>query len=406
MHPKDISIGDFVYELPQKRIAQHPVEPRDQSRLLLVRGNRFEESRYARLADHLPSPCSLLFNQTRVLPARLWFRKPTGKRIEIFCLEPADPGQDPDKAMQQVGQINYRCLIGGAARWKPEQWIGLDQPDPDSELEARWMARDQEGFRVDFRWRGESSFADLLERVGKIPIPPYLNREAEFRDQFDYQTIYARQRGSVAAPTAGLHFTPSLMRSLEIKGIGTEFVSLHVGAGTFRPVKSPTMEGHAMHAEWMDIPLSTLVRIRDQMGKAPWIAVGTTSLRLVESLYWIGLKIGKGIFPEGVQPAVDQWDPYEWAPSDSPVQALDRLIQWMDNQNRERLTTRTRILICPGYRFQIIEGLITNFHQPASTLLLLVAAMEKNWRAAYAYALDHDFRFLSYGDGCLFLPGR
>lgn len=404
MHPRHISIDDYVYDLPEHRIAQHPVEPRDQSRLLIVRGKKLEESRYARLAEHLPSSSMLLFNQTRVLPARLLFRKPTGKRIEIFCLEPAAPDQDPGRAMEQVGEIEYRCLVGGAARWKSHQWIGLDDPDPESRLEARWVHRDQEGFRVQFRWKGDESFARLLDRVGKIPIPPYLNRAAELRDSVDYQTVFARQRGSVAAPTAGLHFTPELMGALTARGMGTDYATLHVGAGTFRPVKSSTLDGHAMHAEWIDIHRSVIERIRDYGEKALWIAVGTTSLRLMETLYWVGLKLGKGVFPPSVGPAVDQWDPYEWEAHEAASLALDRLVDWMKRENRERLTLQTRILICPGYRFQVARGLLTNFHQSASTLLLLVAAMEENWRAAYDYALSHDFRFLSYGDGCLFLP--
>lgn len=406
MHPSQIRIEDYSYPLPQDRIAIHPVHPRDQARLLVYRGSNIRTSHFHSLADFLPRPSALIFNETRVMPARLIFRKPTGKKIEIFCLEPVGPFPDIEVAMQQKGEIEFWCLVGGIARWKPDQWIPIDEDQGSSHLEARWTQRGAEGVRVLFRWASPETFAALLDRVGRIPIPPYLNRDTEESDQIDYQTVFARKQGSVAAPTAGLHFTPGLMDRLQEKEIIWDFVNLHVGVGTFRPVSAATMSQHEMHAEWMEVSLERLYFIRGLQGKMPCIAVGTTAMRLIESLYWIGLKLGKGYSPLDPGPAVGQWDPYQGMFLEPPEMALDRLIEWMQKTGLERFMVRTQILICPGYPFQLVQGLITNFHQPASTLLLLVAALEKNWRAAYEYALTHDFRFLSYGDGSLFLPDR
>lgn len=402
-HPKDLSIEDFTYFLPEERIAKYPLAERDQSRLLIWKDGEIREDIYRRLARHIPEDSFLVFNNTRVVEARLLFRKPTGGIIEIFCLEPHEQYADISSAMLQKGKVFWHCLVGGASKWKPGQV--LEKTIGDIRLSARYTEKRTGSFIIELSWSDpQCSFAELLHQAGAIPLPPYIKRDAEVNDKERYQTVYARHDGSVAAPTAGLHFTDHIFRELDQIHVVKEFVTLHVGAGTFKPVKSGTMEGHEMHAEWIDVSRDFIRALLREM-EEPVIAVGTTSLRTVESLYWIGRKAMQLSPGTGDRDAleVDQWEPYELEPEPIPAaDALRSLLQWMEVHQLERLVTKTRILIAPGYRFRLVDGLITNFHQPQSTLLLLVAALiGEDWKKVYDHALQNDFRFLSYGDGSL-----
>lgn len=401
MHPKEISILDYHYDLPNERIAKYPLEERDQSKLLICEGGKINEDIYLDLDKHLPAGSYLVFNKTKVIEARLLFQKPTGGIIEVFCLEPHEQYPDITTAMQQKQKVWWKCLIGGASKWK-HGMVLLKQAE-DVIIEASIISRTSEAFTIELRWdKPGLSFAEILHKAGAIPLPPYLHRDAEDKDKERYQTIYAEHEGSVAAPTAGLHFTERLFKKLELKNISSAFVTLHVGAGTFKPVKAEKMEGHEMHAEFIDVELSFIEQLITNTGK-PVIAVGTTSLRTLESLFWIGVKIKNG--KSGIRNnavAVQQWDPYETKTNISAKDALQALADWMRKQNMQRLITKTQIIIAPGYELKIVNGLITNFHQPQSTLLLLVAAIAgSNWKKIYDYAMKNDFRFLSYGDGCL-----
>lgn len=404
-HPKDLRISDFSYPLPEERIARYPLPERDQSKLLVYRDGAISESRYNRLDEQLPKDSLLLFNNTKVVEARLLFSKSTGSSIELFCLEPADEYPDITTAMLQKGSVLWKCLVGGAKKWKEEALVKtIDTAQGTLTLRAKKEEKRNDYFLVELSWdNSELSFAEMLHLAGSIPLPPYLNRPPEASDQQRYQTIYARHDGSVAAPTAGLHFTPALLQKLADRSIHTGFVTLHVGAGTFKPVKAETMEQHDMHAEFIDVPAATIRQIIAQLeNRQPIVAVGTTSLRTIESLYWLGLAVHlqPGLQPEALY--LGQWTPYEQQQHCSPVQALESLLVWMERFSMERLITKTQIIIAPGYRFTIAHALITNFHQPQSTLLLLVAALiGEDWKKIYHYALEHDFRFLSYGDGCL-----
>jgi S-adenosylmethionine:tRNA ribosyltransferase-isomerase len=400
MHPKDLRIEDFTYDLPDDRIARYPLEVRDASKLLIYRNENISEDVYRSIAGHIEPGALMVYNQTKVVHARLLFKKPSGGMIEVFCLAPH--GQtDVHTAMQQKGSVLWECMIGGASKWKHGITLQLHNSSPCFTLSAIIAERDPSAYVVRLQWDNpELTFAEILHHAGKVPLPPYLRREAEATDEARYQTLFAREEGSVAAPTAGLHFTQDVLAALAQKGISSAFVTLHVGAGTFKPVKSENMAGHDMHAEWIEVTRDTLLQIKSNAQRT--IAVGTTSLRTLESLYWIGntLANGKKVDFEGI--AVSQWKPYETAAPHSRDEALNELIQYMDEHGQTKLITRTQILIAPGYQFRIADGLVTNFHQPQSTLLLLVAAFTKgNWRSIYNYALSHGFRFLSYGDGCL-----
>ena len=416
MHPKDISIADYTYELPASFIANYPLVERDASRLLVYRDGVIGETVYRNIAAGLPDGALLVFNNTRVVEARILFQKATGASIEIFCLEPPTEYGGMAAAMSQTGRVRWKCLIGGASKWKPGQVLSKTIADAGGgagiTLEARYVGKLADTFLVELSWEPASlSFAELLHRAGLIPLPPYIHRLPDTADSERYQTVYARHDGSVAAPTAGLHFTEAIFESLEARHIGRAFVTLHVGAGTFLPVKAPTMEQHTMHTEFISVGTDT---IRDLIAALregrPTIPVGTTSARTLESLYWLGIKalreptVGPGDL------VVRQWDAYEEAvaageaaqESVDPAMALNVLLSWMDGQGLEQLITTTQLLITPGYRWKIAKALITNFHQPESTLLLLVASLiGEDWRKVYDYALVHGFRFLSYGDGCL-----
>jgi S-adenosylmethionine:tRNA ribosyltransferase-isomerase len=435
MHPKDLSIVDFTYDLPASKIASYPLEQRDASKLLVygvdengandvsasangAGAAQISETTYSKLDEVLPSNTLLVHNDTKVVAARLFFEKENGSVIEIFCLEPASIYKDITTAMLTKKQVLWGCLIGGAKKWK-EGSLQINYGN-NYTLTATKHSTLADSFLIQFEWDNEAqSFAEVLEAAGNIPLPPYFNRAVEANDKERYQTVYAAAEGSVAAPTAGLHFTPALFDKLAAKNITKEFVTLHVGAGTFKPVKAARMEEHEMHAEYIDVQKSFIEMLRDNFTKRDEnanqiasaktiIAVGTTSLRTLESLYWMGAKIiaaNKQANPSIENISVVQWDPYELMPQNelpSTAVALTALCNWMEQNNLSRLIAKTQIIIAPGYRFKIIDGLITNFHQPQSTLLLLVAAITNgNWKPMYHYALENNFRFLSYGDGCL-----
>ena len=418
MHPKDLSIVDFTYDLPASKIASYPLEQRDASKLLVYGAGEISETTYSKLDEVLPSNTLLVHNDTKVVAARLFFEKENGTVIEIFCLEPADIYKDITSAMLAKKQVLWGCLIGGAKKWK-EGSLHIKYGNNHT-LTATKHSTLADSFLIQFEWDNEAqSFAEVLEAAGNIPLPPYFNRAVEANDKDRYQTVYAAAEGSVAAPTAGLHFTPALFDKLAAKNITKEFVTLHVGAGTFKPVKAARMEEHEMHAEYIDVQKSFIEMLRDnftqrdvnanQTSSAKTIiAVGTTSLRTLESLYWMGAKIiavNKHTNPSIENISVVQWDPYELMPQNelpSTAVALTALCNWMEQNSLSRLIAKTQIIIAPDYRFKIIDGLITNFHQPQSTLLLLVAAITNgNWKPMYNYALENNFRFLSYGDGCL-----
>ena len=425
MHPKHLSILDFTYDLPASKIASYPLKQRDASRLLVygegeidaaARENgagasagavQISETTYSKLDEVLPTGTLLVHNDTKVVAARLFFTKESGSVIEIFCLEPASIYKDITSAMLAKKQVLWGCLIGGAKKWK-EGPLQIKYGNNHT-LTATKHSTLNDSYLIQFEWDNElQSFAEVLEAVGNIPLPPYFNRAVEANDKERYQTVYAAAEGSVAAPTAGLHFTPALFDKLAAKNITKEFVTLHVGAGTFKPVKAARMEEHEMHAEFIDVQKSFIEMLLDNASAKKIIAVGTTSLRTLESLYWMGAKIiavNKHANPSIENISVVQWDPYELMPQKelpSTAVALTALCNWMEQNSLSRLIAKTQIIIAPGYRFKIVDGLITNFHQPQSTLLLLVAAITNgNWKPMYHYALENNFRFLSYGDGCL-----
>lgn len=403
MHPKNIAIQDFSYELPEDRIAKYPMLQRDESRLLINKEDQLTEDIYFHLDQHLPSDALLVFNNTKVVEARLHFKKSTGSIIELFCLEPADTYPDITTAMLQKQQVLWKCLVGGAKKWKEESLLlPITNNDTTIVLKATKQEKYPDSFLILFEWTDASlSFAEILHHAGVIPLPPYLNRTAEEKDKETYQTIYAKQDGSVAAPTAGLHFTDRLFQKLAAKNIHTDFVTLHVGAGTFKPVKSNTLEQHEMHTEFIEVTQLFIQRLIQHLA-GTIIPVGTTSLRTIESLYWLGVKVilHPPVLPSDLQ--LFQWDAYELPNSDiTATMALQALLQWMQAHKMPQLITKTQIIIAPGYSLKIASALITNFHQPQSTLLLLIAAFNSNWKKMYAYALAQGFRFLSYGDGCL-----
>jgi S-adenosylmethionine:tRNA ribosyltransferase-isomerase len=403
-HPSTLSIQEFTYELPEERIARYPLAERDASKLLVYRNGEIGESVYRNLAAAMPSESLLVFNNTRVVEARLLFQKETGGIIEIFCLEPGDQYADITSAMLQKGKVYWKCLVGGAKKWKEGP---LRMEIQSLVIEARKVAQQNDSFIIELSWNNAAlSFAELLHAAGSIPLPPYLNRKTEAADKERYQTIYAEQDGSVAAPTAGLHFTPHVFETLQQKNIHTAFVTLHVGAGTFKPVKASTMGEHEMHAEFIEVSAALIRQLINQRINRPAagiIAVGTTSLRTLESIYWLGVKVMAAPDIAAPELQLHQWEPYELQEQDILTNtALEALLQWMERQQLQQLITKTQIIIAPGYRFRIISGLITNFHQPQSTLLLIVAAITGNdWKRIYGYAMENDFRFLSYGDGCL-----
>lgn len=399
--PKHIPIADFDYPLPESRIATYPAANRHDSRLLIYENGNISEDVFRNLHTHLPSHSLMVLNNTRVVEARIIFQKPTGARIEIFCLEPGDEYPDITTALSQHGTVTWKCMVGRASSWQ-HQSILEKKLDDHHTLYAKIISKASDYFIVQLSWVTEDiSFAEVLHLAGSTPLPPYIKRKPESSDLERYQTVYAHHSGSVAAPTAGLHFTPEVMKDIEASSIDCDYVTLHVGAGTFKPVKSESMLDHEMHAEFIEVRRSLLEKLVS--GKnSPVIAVGTTSLRTLESVYWIGVRVYENKKISGEELHIQQWEPYDKPSSISLSDALNALIAWMDERGISSLITRTSLLIAPSYRFRVVDILITNFHQPRSTLLLLVAAfIGEDWRSVYTHALENGFRFLSYGDGCL-----
>lgn len=404
MTPKNITIHDFTYDLPEERIAKYPLIERDMSKCLILHPDgKMEENTYSNLDKYIPENTLLVFNNTKVVEARLRFQKSTGSTIELFCLEPDDSFKDITQAMLAKQNVRYKCLVGGAKKWKSGPLVKeINLAEGDIILQAWMIERRNDYFIIELEWnQPKLSFAEILHFTGVIPLPPYLKRETEESDKQRYQTVYAKHDGSVAAPTAGLHFTEKLLAKMQAKNIDTDFVTLHVGAGTFKPVKADIMEDHDMHYEAIDVSISLLENLLAHK-ENNIISVGTTSLRTLESLYWMGVKVGTDDYDISETPEISQWEPYELPQSISKEEAINNLINWLKNNDLTRLITRTQIIIAPGYQLRIANAIVTNFHQPQSTLILLVAAVVGDkWRSLYNYALDNDFRFLSYGDGSL-----
>lgn len=392
----DIRIEDYNYSLPDERIAKYPLSERDGSKLLCYMNQDVTEHQFRSLPEILPESALMVFNDTKVVPARLHFQRQTGAHIEIFCLEPVLPAEYATM-FAVTDSCRWKCIVGNVKRWKDDR-LSLYNPEEDSELKlidlkADLIERQGETSIVEFSWRNSLPFSKVLEMAGSVPIPPYLNRDTEAIDLERYQTLYARFRGSVAAPTAGLHFTESVMDSLRNKGIETDTVCLHVGAGTFLPVKSSLVSEHAMHREPFVVTLDLLEKLASHDRKV--IAVGTTSVRTLESLYYVGVKC----IENGTPSDVDQWEPYSREYGYTVEEALSAIIAYLKDNALSELSIGTRIIIVPGFRFRIVDILVTNFHQPQSTLLLLISAfVDGDWHRIYDYALENDFRFLSYGD--------
>lgn len=397
-----IRIEDFDYDLPDERIAKYPLEKRDSSKLLIFKDNTIEESEFRNLSKFIPAGSMMVFNDTKVVPARLFFKKTTGANIEIFCLEPFSPS-DYAVSFATTGECEWKCVIGNAKKWK-EGEICLDNHTSDPavakiNLRAVMTGRGDGEYTVKFIWDSGCSFSEVLSVCGNLPIPPYLHRETEALDLERYQTLYATYNGSVAAPTAGLHFTENVLEDLRHAGIKIEKVCLHVGAGTFLPVKSEYVDDHKMHREVFIVKKQFLADLHKALSDGtPVISVGTTSTRTLESLYYMGAKL----IEDGQLSDTEQWDPYNRHFTITPAEAIMALYRYLDERNLESLTARTRIIIVPVYEPKIVDILVTNFHQPQSTLLLLIGAfVGDSWKDIYRYAMDHGFRFLSYGDSSL-----
>jgi len=404
METKEIHISDYNYELADERIAKYPMAERDHSKLLIYHHGEVGEDVFYNLPKHLPTKALMVFNNTKVIQARLHFRKDTGALIEVFLLEPAEPA-DYEQMFQMRGQCSWLCLVGNQKKWKEGALTReLDVKGERLVLKATRKGEHGTSQWIDFEWDGDVPFADIIDVVGELPIPPYLNRETQESDKTTYQTVYSKIKGSVAAPTAGLHFTERVLADLDAQGIEREELTLHVGAGTFRPVKSETIGEHPMHTEYIAVRRHTIERLIAYEGQA--IAVGTTSVRTLESLYYMGLKVMENPDLTEEQLHVNQWEPYDGNGKKEDVRVvLQALLDWMDRHALTVLHSSTQIIIAPGYDYHIVKMLVTNFHQPQSTLLLLVSAFVKgDWRRIYDYALSHDFRFLSYGDSSLLIP--
>ena len=403
MDPRHIHISDYNYPLPDERIAKFPIAQRDHSKLLIYNKGEVSSDVFYNLPQYLPKGALMVFNNTKVIQARMHFRKDTGALIEVFLLEPAEPS-DYELMFQTTGHCAWYCLVGNLKKWKEGT---LTREIKIENLDVRMTATRGElhgtSHRIDFEWTGDLSFAEIIDAMGELPIPPYLNRETQESDKTTYQTVYSKIKGSVAAPTAGLHFTPEVLADIDAHGIQREELTLHVGAGTFKPVKSEEIEGHEMHTEYVSVRRDTIQKLIDHEGCA--IAVGTTSVRTLESLYYMGLKVMRDPSLNEDQLQVAQWEPYEVSNAVTAVTALESLLSWMDAHSLTVLHSSTQIIIAPGYNYHIVKMLVTNFHQPQSTLLLLVSAFVKgDWHQIYDYALSHDFRFLSYGDSSLLIP--
>ncbi|MEI6946175.1 S-adenosylmethionine:tRNA ribosyltransferase-isomerase [Paraflavisolibacter sp. H34] len=403
IQPANIYIQEYSYSLPADRIADHPLAQRDESKLLIFRDGDLEEDRFKNAARHVPADATLILNNTKVIEARLFFQKATGGVIEIFCLEPDGPYQNIAQTMAQTEKTQWQCLIGGASKWKPGQLLHKEivLEGTPVQLTARYVEKRADCFAIEFFWApSHYAFAEVLHAAGAIPLPPYIKRAAEVEDADRYQTIFARHEGSVAAPTAALHFTEQVMETLKDKGVLPQYITLHVGAGTFKPVKSETIADHAMHAEHFSVSKATLRALQQPR---PIVAVGTTSLRTLESLYWIGIKLLHNPELSPQELVLQQWEAYELESKGiSYADSLQAILNYIEGQGADEVFCQTSLLIVPGYTFHSASALFTNFHQPQSTLLLLVAAfIGEKWRKVYDHALAHDYRFLSYGDSSL-----
>ena len=409
MNPRHIHISDYNYPLPDERIAKFPLAQRDHSKLLVFENGDISEDIFYNITGHLPKGALMVFNNTKVIQARMHFRKETGALIEVFLLEPAEPA-DYELMFQTNGKCAWHCLVGNLKKWKEGQLSrSFDVNGKTVTLSVERLHEERTSHWVEFRWDNpDVSFAEILDAAGELPIPPYLNRDTQESDKTTYQTVYSKIKGSVAAPTAGLHFTDKVLADIDAHGIDREELTLHVGAGTFKPVKSEEIEGHEMHTEYICVNKKTIDKLIAHGGKA--IAVGTTSVRTLESLYYMGVKLHDNPNLTEEQLHVGQWEPYDYAerlategtaPLDT-IDALREISDYLDRNSRKALHSSTQIIIAPGFEYHIVDILVTNFHQPQSTLLLLVSAFVKGeWRRLYDYALAHDFRFLSYGDSCL-----
>ena len=401
-----LRIADYDYPLPDERIAKHPLTQREQCKLLYYKGGNIEERRFWEVPSLLPEHTTLIYNNTRVINARLRFRKETGSMIEIFCLEPVAP-RDYEQIFQTTGHCVWQCLVGNSKRWKQgplSQVVTID----GHEVTVAATRGEQRGnaWEIAFDWDSgdlRCTFADVLDAIGEIPIPPYLNRGTEASDSTDYQTVYSHIDGSVAAPTAGLHFTDEVLAECDVRGISRREITLHVGAGTFQPVKSEHIGDHPMHYEFISVPRDVIKDIINAPG--PIIAVGTTSVRTLESLYYIGQILEENPDADEEELTVTQWMPYTTPCEITTVKALQNIVDYLDRHHADTYMGSTQLMIAPGFEYRIVDGMITNFHQPQSTLLLLVAAFvgQDKWRGMYDYAMDHGFRFLSYGDAQLLL---
>ncbi|MDR0436748.1 MAG: S-adenosylmethionine:tRNA ribosyltransferase-isomerase [Bacteroidales bacterium] len=391
MSPKNIRIEDYDYSLPEEKIALYPLPERDSSKLLVYKNGQISETIFRNIADEIPKNALLVFNDTKVIHARIIARTSTGSRIEIFCLEPIDP-VDVQLTFQQKSKCVWKCFVGGNRKWKGDGVLWVDE-----DVMVKRGKQIDDAWEIVFEWNRDLTFAEILDRIGKIPLPPYIHREVEGSDEDRYQTIFAKTKGSVAAPTASLHFTENVLKSLEAKGVETVTLTLHVGAGTFKPVTTETIGNHVMHDEKVIVSQECLQKIFKAKAKnRPIIPVGTTSLRSLESLYWL----------EPNEQYVSQWKPYESCELRGMGYGVSsKHTSHLAPRNLAPISFSTSLMITPGYKFQVATGIITNFHQPKSTLLLLISAMIGNdWRKIYDYALSHEFRFLSYGDSCLLLP--
>ncbi len=398
---KNIHISDFTYSLPEERIARYPLEERDHSQLLIWQNGGIKKEVFKNITNYIPNNSMLVFNNTRVIHARVFFRKESGAKIEIFCLEPAQPA-DYLRSFEQTERVVWKCMLGNAKKWK-EGFLSrvITVSGKTTTLIAKKVGQRENIFIIEFQWDHGFTFAEIIEKAGTLPIPPYLNRETEPGDEDSYQTIYARMDGSVAAPTAGLHFTDRVLKNLAEKKVSLNELTLHVGAGTFQPVKTESISDHTMHNEKVIIPATFIEALISQPEKI--IAVGTTSVRSLESLYWLGVKLGNSTDWEN-EPIVAQWDPYELSGDLSPQKALKNILSFLEQTQKSTLQFSTQLIIVPGYSFRLINGMITNFHQPQSTLLLLISAfLGDNWKDVYRFALENEFRFLSYGDSNLYL---
>ncbi|MBQ6790470.1 MAG: S-adenosylmethionine:tRNA ribosyltransferase-isomerase [Paludibacteraceae bacterium] len=403
---KPIYIADYNYDLPDERIAKYPIPQRDHSKLLVYRDGQVSEDHFFNVGDYIAPDSLLIYNNTRVIQARLEFHKPTGARVEVFCLEPLAP-HDYQLSLSSTTGCTWKCMVGNAKKWREE---AISQELTINGRPIRFSAHKEQTlgntYAVRFEWDGEKvSFAEILDAIGELPIPPYLNRKTEESDKTTYQTVYSRIKGSVAAPTAGLHFTESVLNDLRSRGIETDEVTLHVGAGTFLPVKTADANEHTMHSEIIAVPKSTIEHIQRKLSKI--VAVGTTSMRTLESLYFIGCQLRHLDIStsQDIEIHVDQFEPYEPRANRQELtakEALQAILEYLDATGQDTLHAATQIMIKPGYTFHVVDQLITNFHQPQSTLLLLVSAfVGGDWRTIYNYALSHDFRFLSYGDSSI-----